>query len=426
MIIEYLRASISNEILRAFVLFLLASISFKIISFLLEILMKKIAKKTTTEVDDIILKKWKTSINFLIVLASIFLALNEVTLNPEIKPTVDDILFTAGSLVIIYIIYVGIDVIFIRVSKHITTRTQTALDDTLLNIINSSLKAVFIVFSILYTLSIWGVEISPLLASLGIAGIAVALALQETLSNVFAGISLIADKTFKVGDIIKLDTGEMGEVFSITLRSTRIKTFDNEMIIIPNNVIANAKIQNLLLPDPTIRVNIDFSVEYGTDPEYVKQIVLDEMNSISLIDKSKEIRILFLSMGENSLDFRVMFWVDHIDKKWPAHQEAITKIYRRLYKEGIGIPFPQRTVWLRHDDAKAPSPFDEKFAPTRDKIYPWFGYENENKKIDETVIAKSKQSLDFIKKIKSKKYIQKIKKLTKRKKRNLKFVTQSF
>lgn len=417
MIIEYLRSTISNEILRAFALFLLASISFKIIAFLLEFLMKKIAKITETEVDDVILKKWKTPINLLIVLASIFLVLNEVTLNPKIKPTIDHILFTATSLVVIYIIYVAIDVIFIRASKHITTRTQTTFDDTLLHIIHSSLKWAFIVISILYVLSIWGVEISPLLASLGIAGIAVALALQQTLSNVFAGISLIADRTFRVGDIIKLDTGEIGEVFSITLRSTRIKTFDNEMIIIPNSVIANAKIQNLLLPDPTIRVNIDFSVEYGTDPEYVKQIILDEMNSINLIDKSKEIRILFMSMSENSLDFRVMFWVDHIDKKWPAHQEAITKIYRRLYKEGIGIPFPQRTIWLRHDNAKAPSPFDEKFAPTRDKIYPWFGYENENKKIDEAVIAKSKQSLkDFIKKIKEKKYIKKLKGLKKLKK----------
>ncbi|MEM5799106.1 MAG: mechanosensitive ion channel family protein [Candidatus Aenigmatarchaeota archaeon] len=410
-LLELVRQSITEESLRVFAVFFVSFLIFKITATLIRFFAKKISEKTKTEVDDIIIKRWSLPINLLIFIASAYLALKEISIPQNTYNTTDHILFTLFSFTIAYIIYVFFDVTFIRFGKKISEKTETAMDDTLLNIAHSSLKAAFIVIAILYILSIWGIEISPILASLGIAGIAVALALQQTLSNVFAGISLIMDKTIRVGDIVKLDTGEMGEVYSISLRSVRIKTFDNEMIIIPNSVVANAKIQNLLQPDPTIRVNIDFSVEYGTDPEYVKKIILEEINSMQIIDKTREIRILFLSMGESSLNFRVMFWVNHIDKRWPAHQEAITKIYRRLYKEGIGIPFPQRTVWLRKAETKALNPFDDKFASTRDKIYPWFGYENEQKKIEDKKPTKEKISLkNFVKKMKNIKIPKKIRK----------------
>jgi len=401
-LIDFLKSIAASQIERAFLIFLFSLIIFKITAVLIRFLFRKLAESTKTEIDDIIIKRWNWPINFLIFIASLSLAVKEITFTESISKTIDHIIATAMTLIFAYLVYVLIDITFIRVGKKITLKTETPIDDTLLHIAHTSLKAAFVVIAILYTLSTWGVEISPLLASLGIAGIAVALALQQTLSNVFAGISLIMDRTIRVGDIVKLETGEMGEIYSISLRSVRIKTFDNEMIIIPNSILANAKIQNLLLPDPTIRVNVDFSVEYGVDPEYVKRIVLEELSSMQIIDKTKEIRILFLEMGESSLKFRAMFWVDHINKRWPAHQEAITKIYRRLYKEGIGIPFPQRTVWLRKDDSKAPNPFDDKFAATRDKIYPWFGHESEEKKIEEVKPVERASLKEFLKKVKEK------------------------
>mgnify|MGYP000629508509 CR=1 FL=1 len=401
-LINIFRSITASQIEKSFLIFLLSLILFKTVAALIRFFFKKLAEKTKTDIDDIIINRWNWPINLLILIASISLAVKEINFAESVSKTIDQAITTAMTLIFAYLVYVVIDVTFIRIGKKITSKTESAIDDTLLNISHTSVKAAFVVIAILYVLSTWGIEISPLLASLGIAGIAVALALQQTLSNVFAGISLIMDKSIKVGDIVKLDTGEIGEVYSISLRSVRIKTFDNEMIIIPNTILANTKIQNLLLPDPTIRVNIDFSVEYGVDPEYVKRIVLEELNTMQIIDKTKEIRILFLEMGESSLNFRVMFWVDHINKKWPAHQEAITKIYRRLYKEGIGIPFPQRTVWLRKDNSKPPNPFDEKFAATRDKIYPWFGHESEEKRIEEVKPVKKTRFKELLNKVKEK------------------------
>jgi MscS family membrane protein len=114
----------------------------------------------------------------------------------------------------------------------------------------------------------------------------------------------------------------MGEIYKIGLRTTRIKTFDNEMIIIPNSKVSDSTVQNFFQPDRSIRVNVEFGVEYGNDPEYNKKITLEEINKISFIDKSQDISVLFTNMGASSLDFKCMFWVNDIDKKWPAHQEA--------------------------------------------------------------------------------------------------------
>lgn len=272
------------------------------------------------------------------------------------------------------LIYTLIDIFMVNITTKMGAKNSVAKN--LQPIIRGTVKIIFIAIASVYLLVIWGVQVGPLLAGLGIAGLALALALQPTLGNLFNGIALILDETFKVGDVVKLSTGEIGEVYRVGLRTTKIRTFDNEMFIIPNTKIADSMIQNFFQPDRTVRVGVEFGVEYGADPEYIKQITLDEINKITFTDKKQEARIMFTDMGDSSLNFKAMFWVDDISKRWPAHQEAITRIYRRLYKEGIGIPFPQRTVWLREEGkAKAPSPQDKKFKKVQNKYYPNFGYE---------------------------------------------------
>ena len=237
-----------------------------------------------------------------------------------------------------------------------------------------------------FILNIWGINIGPLLAGLGIAGLAVALALQPVLSNIFSGIAIILDGTFKVGDVIEVGD-KSGEVYKIGLRTTRIKSFDNEMIIIPNSEVANSTLKNFYQPDRSIRINIEFGVEYGVDPEYIKRIIIEEVEKVKVIDKEKEVQVIFLEMGDSSLNFKVRFWVDDISKKWPAHQEAITRTYRKLYDEGIGIPYPQRTVWIRDEkNVKSPNPSDKKFDNVKGKYYAASGHEykeEEEEKEDE-------------------------------------------
>ena len=193
----------------------------------------------------------------------------------------------------------------------------------------------------------WGIQIGPLLAGLGIAGLAVALALQPTLANIFSGIAMILDKTIRIGDLIYLENNTRGKVVKIGLRSTKLRTADNELIIVPNSDLANSKIQNVALPEPKSRAVIPFGVAYGSDIEKVKKIVLKEIKSVKHFVNEPEPNVVFLKMGDSALSFEAYFHVDSFENRLYAIDEANTKIYNALRKSNIEIPFPQMDVHLK-------------------------------------------------------------------------------
>jgi MscS family membrane protein len=389
---EFLSIVNLNEYTRALAIFIGLFIVLRIILFVVQRISLMIASRTKSKIDDNMIKGSGGALTFIALLLSLYFALKQITFPQLVEPIVYNLLYSFLAISIGYLVFIVIDVGLLSLWKVMAKRTKSNIDDALGGLAHEVLRIAIILILGIMILSIWGVEVGPLLAGLGIAGLAVALALQPTLSNIFSGISLILDQTYNIGDMIKIDD-VMGEIYSIGLRTTRIKSFDNEMFIIPNSKVAEAKIQNFLQPDPTIRMNVEFGVGYGADPEYIKKIAIEEVEKIKFIDKEQEIRVLFLSMGDSALNFKIMFWVDHIDKRWPAHQEAITRIYRRLYKEGIEIPFPQRTVWLRDEGkAKSQSPLDKKFKTVHGKYYPAFGHEYKEPEKEESKKEEKKKS----------------------------------
>lgn len=163
---------------------------------------------------------------------------------------------------------------------------------------------------------------------------------------------MILDKSIKVGDLIYLDADTRGKVLAIGLRSTRILTFDNELIIVPNSKVADSKIQNIAEPDPKARVVIPFSVEYGSDVNKVKKIVLAEIKKVEHFIAEPEPIVRFIEMGQSSLNFKAYFYVDSFEFRWAAIDESNTRIYNLLNKAGIGIPFPQMDVHLKEGKKK--------------------------------------------------------------------------
>ena len=365
-----------NSYLKAVVVFVVLFVLLRLALYVVEKVFIKLTSKTASDLDDLILAKSSRPLNLTSMFVSLIFALRELSFSVGVEGVVYNSLYSLLAVTLGYLVFVVVNLSLGRVWKKLSEKTESDIDDTLGQLVQEALRIILVVVIAIIVLNIWGVEIGPFLAGLGIAGLAVALALQPILGNVFSGIAIIMDGTFKVGDIIKMDNGMSGEVFKIGLRTTRIKSFDNDMIIVPNSVLAGATVQNFLQPDHSVRVTVEFGVEYGVDPEYVKKFVLEEVESIEFIDKDKDVAVLFTEMADNSLNFKVRFWVDEIGKKWPAHQEAMSKIYRRLYKEEIGIPYPQRTVWMRDEkNVKSPDPSDEKFKSVKGKYYSDFGRE---------------------------------------------------
>ena len=189
----------------------------------------------------------------------------------------------------------------------------------------------------------------PLVASLGIAGIAVAFALQNTLGNIFGGISLILDKSVKVDDVIKLDQDTYGTVIDVGLRSTKILTWDGELVTIPNGKLADSRILNFYQPNPSVRVVIEFGVEYGSDTSKVNKVILDAISKIPVVLKDPAPKVMMMEMGDSALKFKALFWVENFDIKFDTKSLATEEIYNALRKAGIGIPFPTRTIYLKNE-----------------------------------------------------------------------------
>jgi len=206
--------------------------------------------------------------------------------------------------------------------------------------------ALVVIVGIFVLMSIWNLNLSPFLASAGIAGIALALAAKETLSNFFGGISIFLDKSYKVGDYIILDSGERGEVVDIGIRSTCIRTRDDVMITIPNSIMANSKIINESSPEPRFRLRIPIGVSYDSDLEKVEKVLLELVKSVENVVKDPEPRVRYREFGDSSINLELLCWVDDPRNRGPVTHRLIKLIHKRFKEEGIIIPFPQRDVHI--------------------------------------------------------------------------------
>jgi len=158
---------------------------------------------------------------------------------------------------------------------------------------------------------------------------------------------MILDKTLKVGDKIKIESGEVGEIHDVGLRSTKIKTYDNQIIVVPNGQLVNSRIQNYTKPNSKIRVTVQFGVEYGTEIKKVKDLVKKTVLSMKEIMEDPAPVINFETMGDFALNFTAKFWVSNWGEAYGKKLEATEKIYNALNAAKINIPFPTQTVYLK-------------------------------------------------------------------------------
>ena len=204
----------------------------------------KLTKKTKTNVDDLIVVKTSRPISLILLTIGLMLALLPLGVRQPIAGIAENILGSVIVILITYIVIVVVDIFVDNWGMKVATKTKSAFDDELVPVFHRFTRIFLSIIGLLFVLTVWGVEIGPLLASLGIAGVAIAFALQSTLGNIFGGVSLIADKSIRVGDVIKIDSETSGTVVDVGLRSTKIMTADNEMVTVPNGKLAYSKILN--------------------------------------------------------------------------------------------------------------------------------------------------------------------------------------
>jgi len=217
------------------------------------------------------------------------------------------------------------------------------------------LKGTILVVGFLIALSFLGVSIAPMITALGVGGLALALALQDTLSNLFAGMHILMEKAIRVGDFVRLETGQEGSIEDITWRTTRIRMLSNNMVVIPNNKLSQSVVTNYFLPDRKMSLSVPVSVSAASDLDRVEAVLLDEakkaMEQVSGIVKEPEPSVrLIPGFGQGMFDFTLTCQVSEFIDQFPVQHELRKRILRRFREEGIETGPAQRVVCLLKDE----------------------------------------------------------------------------
>lgn len=317
----------------------------KIADLLLCNALAKIASKSSTEIDDTLIVLLHRPIFLSFVLVGLSLATQHVGMlaSPEF--------LTLGVLkTIAIVVWYG----FLRQLASIVlgalarSSTTKILQASMIPLVDNTIKVVLAALATYFIFLAWDIDVTAWLASAGIVGLALSFAAKDTLSNLFAGVSIVADAPYKSGDFINLDTGERGRVTHIGLRSTRILTRDDVEITIPNGIIGNSKIINETGgTSAKHRIRTTIGVAYGSDIDQVIETLANVAEGHSGVCKYPEARVRFRKFGDSSLNFELLCWIDQPVQRGRTLHELNCAIYKAFITEGIEIPFPQRDLHVR-------------------------------------------------------------------------------
>ena len=231
--------------------------------------------------------------------------------------------------------------------------TSKLAESGMLSLLHNVMKVILVALAIYFIFIAWKIDVTAWLASAGIVGLALSFAAKDTLSNLFAGVSIVMDAPYKTGDYIILDSGERGVVTEIGLRSTRVLTRDDIEITIPNGIIGNSTIVNEAGGPPSQhRIRVAVGVAYGSDLDQVIETLEGVARENADILESPAPRVRFRAFGDSSLNFELLGWIADPGNRGRLQHELNCAIYKALNREKIEIPFPQRDLHVRSMPAK--------------------------------------------------------------------------
>ncbi len=308
-----------------------------------------IAKKTETLLDDAIIEAVKRPLYYLIILAGVDIAVQGISTLPNITKKIDSVLFVAEVLVGAFFVTRLIRVFARWYAKNIAAKAKSRFDDEFLPLFNRTADVFIYGSAIVIIVGFFQYDITALVAGLGIVGLAVALAAQETISNMISGFVIMADRPFRVNDIIELSGGEYGEVTEIGLRSTKILTMDLTMIVVPNSQIGSSQIVNYSYPDNKLRLKIPVGVAYGTDLKTATKALKDVAKKQRHVLERPAPRVHLTSFSDFSLSIVLYVWIDSHRDRFEVINRINRSIDERFKNDGIEIPFPIRTVHIKKE-----------------------------------------------------------------------------
>lgn len=334
-----------NVYLQALAIALIFIVIGKIADWIFSRIANRVAARSDTDIDDKLVELVHQPVFISFVLIGLGLATQRIgmTAMPEF--------LTLGTLKTIAIIiwYSMLRSLTNLVVQSASRRRGSKLVQTgMVQLLQNVTHVILFALTAYFIFLAWHIDVTAWLASAGIVGLALSFAAKDTLSNLFAGVSIVMDAPYKVGDFIILDTAERGVVTHIGLRSTRLLTRDDVEVTIPNGVIGNGKIINEAGgPSERHRMRIAVGVAYGSDIDHViatlEKVAADHIE----VCKAPEPRVRFRQFGDFSLNFELLCWIEQPIDRGRIQHELNCSVYKAFAEHKIEIPFPQRDLHVR-------------------------------------------------------------------------------
>ena len=317
----------------------------KIADWIISGIISRFARRSTNDFDDQLVSLVHKPIFMSFVLLGLSLGTRRLGL-PDVPTFITVGILKTLAIFVWYSTFMSLMGLVISVFSK--TQDRKIVQTGMLPLLHNVMKIVVFALAIYFLFLAWSIDVTAWLASAGIVGLALSFAAKDTLSNLFAGVSIIMDSPYKTGDFIILDTGERGLVTDIGLRSTRILTQDDVEITVPNGIIGNGKIINEAGGPPAQhRIRAAIGVAYGSDLEQVIAVLNAVAAKHPEILDTPEPRVRFRTFGDSSLNFELLGWIAQPVDRGRVTHELNCAIYKALNENEISIPFPQRDLHVR-------------------------------------------------------------------------------
>jgi len=305
---------------------------------------RKLTAFTSSDLDDRVLQRVTPHVSRLLVMLGLYLAIRSLPLHEKLVQVLSGALFVVLVVIFFNLLYHALDELLQwymngrqKVSDALISRTMIPIAEKLVMLFLMGTALIIILRHFNY-------DIYSVVTALGIGSLAIGLAAKDTLAHMISGFTLMLDQPFRIGDRIQLSGGQIGDVADIGLRSTRIKTLDNQLLVIPNSDLCNTMLINQAFPDARVKGRINVGVAYGSDVDQVKSVLLATALEVPDVLRDPPPEAYFASFGDSALNMSLFIWVEEYSGLFAATDKVNTLILRRFSENGIEIPFPIRTV----------------------------------------------------------------------------------
>jgi len=305
---------------------------------------KRLARFSKTDLDDRVLQRIIPHISRLLTTSGLYLAFRSLPLHEKLVQVISGALFVVLVVIFFNLLFHALDELL---QWYLTGRQEDSEELISRNMIPIAEKLTMLFLmgtALIIILKHFNYDIISVVTALGIGSLAIGLAAKDTLAHMISGFTLMLDQPFRIGDRIQLAGGQVGDVADIGLRSTKIRTLDNQLLIIPNSDLCNTMLINQAFPDARVKGRINIGVAYGSNVEQVKEILVAIALESETVLHDPAPEAYFGSFGESALNMSLFFWVEEYSQLFAVTDRINSMILRRFNESGIEIPFPIRTV----------------------------------------------------------------------------------